>query len=325
VAKLSAADIEGLYRDPGVIQGVVDYLADIQQQPRVAPGKSFRAWFREETHPSAAILPPRKGYTHFVYYDHNECDQHGRKVKAKSLPEVYFRILNNYWPDTLPNSTYLMWAVRLLVDSGVLPSTAAHLQPLPETAPPVAHRAYAGLQLLAQVRALLARPADDLDEDMPYSERFCATWTQLSARASHIGVMWLLSKGYMLFTRLKNGLAFYVHGTKRLIQRLLSAPLATNQRDAIATNQAAYEAVQAEPAPMRRPGQRSAQPQAQTACSHRGQPDFWEEKGLCGRCLLERARRTVAERKRLYGSPPLVELAPARASDAGEGRRYGEL
>jgi hypothetical protein len=316
-AKLSAADIEGLYRDPVVIQRVVNYLADLQQKPRVVAGKSFRAWFREETHPSAAILPPGKGYEHFVYFDHNEFDEHGMKVHAKSLPEVYFRILNTYWPGTLPRSTYLMWAVRLLVDSGVLQTSTTYFPPLPESAPQEAQRAYAGFQLLTQVRALLTRPADDQGEDRPYTESFCATWTQLSERAAHVGIMWILSKGYMLYTRLRKRMAFYVHGTKRLIQRLISAPIATNQRDAIATNQAAYEAVQAEPSPVRRPGQRSAQPRVQAACPHLGQLDYWEEHGTCGMCLVERAQRRLEEKQRLYRAPPLVELAPAQPSRRG--------
>jgi hypothetical protein len=149
--------------------------------------------------------------------------------------------------------------------------------------------------------------------------------------------MWVVSKGFLLVKRLVERLAYYVHGTKRLITKLLHAPIATKQASAIKSNREAQEALkgedggfaayigqatanlaaqhalQGEAAPLRRRAQHAAAETPQ-ACPTCGRDGFKPVGDGCEYCqILEPLQARLDAKKRLYGSPRLVDLPPPKA------------
>jgi len=308
--KLTGRAVADLLREHAPL--CIGYLAGLLDRPAPQLGESFLAWFRAEGKPSAAFLRPTATHPHVLYFDHGDRNEADQPRKGQTLPSVYYRVINGAWPGTLKPATYLAWSVRLLLDSGVLQVPDGHFPPLPGDAPPEAAQAYRGFQTLWRVHALL--PAEH--DDQPYSESFCAAWIHVSARTAHRALMWLLSRGYLLVHRCKERLYYFLKGTKRLIARLGAGRIATNQQDAVVLNTAAQTAVQSEPVVPRRPGQRDAtdQPQVCPACDKDGFAPVGEGCEWCVLLLPLQAR--LEAKKRLYGSPPVVELPRVRGGAA---------
>jgi hypothetical protein len=282
LGRLTATQIADVLADPALVPTCLAYLAKVHGRQPPVLGKSFLAWFREEQHASAVFMPPSAEHPNVLYYDFGAIDEHGIPERGQTLPAVLYRLVNGVWPGTLPKTTYLMWAARLVVESGAVKAVGSHFPALPKDAPPAVVRVYRGAEVLERARSILVRAPDEDPDDIPYTESFCARWVGISERAAHDGLMWLWSRGYVLFRRWRKKLAFFVRGTKRLIARLRHAPIATSQQEAIRVNEQAQAAVALEAAPRRRPGQRE-----DPGCAHGEQ--------LCEHCAQARLEAKRAQ------------------------------
>jgi hypothetical protein len=217
---------------------------------------------------------------------------------------------------------FLLWGLRLLDATGLRRRRELGAPTLPPAAPKDAHTLW---QVILDVRCYRSA-TEDARAPMPLSYRFLRDWSVTiqawsvdrlrKAYGWLVGHAWLRPAG--AYGSGRRRLRLWTLGERSLRRARREAPIASTLEANVASVEATAQALPDDSAQVHTLDE-------PRACAHRGQPDFWEEKGRCGRCIVERALRIVAERKRLYGSPPLVELAPARASDAGEGRRYGEL
>jgi hypothetical protein len=326
VENQSAAQLDTLSQDPAIVERALAYLAELAHRPPPVLGKNVLAWFREEQKPSAVFMAPSAEHPHINYFDHGALDPHGRPDKAQSLVAVYFRILNGRWPDTLDKSTYLVWQARLLIDCGAVQGRDGHFQPLPAEAPPVVVRVYMGAQVLARARSLLT-PQDG--DAMPYTDNFCAAWCGLSPKRAHRGLMWLWSRGHFLFTQLRKHIAYFIAGTKRLIARLRHAPIATSRHEAIRANEQAQHAIARDLSSLTTdvtarygdvppdvppvPTIAEILIEDPQACPQCGTEGFTRVSEGCEWCvLLLPAQARLKEKKRLFGSPPLVDLPRIR-------------
>jgi len=84
------------------------------------------------------------------------------------------------------------WAIRLLIEGGVVEPAQVPHRPLESDAPKSASRVYAGFLELLSCKWLYTK-----DAPTPFSWRFAAAWCGMGERQAGEGMSWLLSHGYI--------------------------------------------------------------------------------------------------------------------------------
>jgi hypothetical protein len=249
--------IRELFADEAVVR---QCLSACGIAPDVVIARSFRCPLHgPDHHPSAAILPPTKEHPTYLFSCHHG---HQSAPRGVSLPELYYLTVTGHRAGTLPKSSFLVWAVRLLVKAGVLQPPPLHAPKLWPGAPAEAETVYGGFVELLQVRSLLT------GRHAPFAWKFALQWLghALTEHALSKAMRWLLSKGYLLKAGVESGLQLFRLGGYLFRKRLRAAPVPSTQAavlEAVAPAVAAYGGA---PAPLRRTGQGEAEEEHGTDC-----------------------------------------------------------
>jgi hypothetical protein len=183
---------------------------------------------------SACILPPIKKNHVFVY-----ADFHSSPPKNFFLPEVY--MMQKYHERNIPvpkkvnKPEFTIWAMRLLVDAGILIPYPINAPRLPMDAPQHIKQMYEGFLLLLSIRWLY-----DKHVPAPFAWNFGKVWCDVSHRQMAEAFKWLLGKGYLIKKQdyscpgrgKKVGL--FLPGTKELVEErrehAQKTPILLNQK-----------------------------------------------------------------------------------------------
>lgn len=147
-----------------------------------------------DTRPSASVYRNDSGnfvYRSFRLSTESEHEQffHLQDVYA-SL--VTGRVQRNERPGGKASPSVATWALRLLVDAGVIAPAKVRHRRLSQDAPEAARTAYHGFLKLLGCKWL-----HSAGEASPYTWRFCSDWTGLSEWDAKAGIYWLLENGYL--------------------------------------------------------------------------------------------------------------------------------
>ena len=212
---LTGADVLAFFSQELVIQKVLRVLG----LGEVEIGEKFHCVLHPEERASAGILRPASAGDPFMYMDFHEREE-GRQ--AYPLPLVYFRLLQG--PEAVPvkrlnKPTFLVWALRLLRDAGVIKGVKIEAPRLPDNVKASVRRVYDGfLDLLSLKRLVEVEPT-------PYTWTFAASWVGLSKHSVSSAWRWLLGSGYARFVKyFKDAggekLMLFLPGTRSWIRRL---------------------------------------------------------------------------------------------------------
>lgn len=149
--------------------------------------KSFRCVLpgHEERNPSAELLLNRNGM--FIYHDWHK--RSGSKNEWMTLPEVYASRINGRVV-RLRRTKWRVWAVRLLVDAGILAAAPVKTPDLPVSPDPNVQRVWDGFIRLLACKGLLF-PPDGLTTT--YTWNFVAEWCGISWREGRDAMAKLLA------------------------------------------------------------------------------------------------------------------------------------
>ena len=150
-------------------------------------GQSFSCVLpgHEESNPSASVYKSDTGL--YIYRDwHNKG---GKEIFF--LPEVYAAIRYKKVVE-LGKPEFTTWAIRLLVDLGLISPYPVNRKPLPKEAAPTVKKVYEGFRLLLGCKWLYSP-----GEPTPFSWRFAKAWCGVSERKAGEAIKYLLKHGYI--------------------------------------------------------------------------------------------------------------------------------
>jgi len=87
------------------------------------------------------------------------------------------------------------WAIRLLIEGGLVQGAKVAHRPLMDDAPKAARKVYAGFLQLLGCKWLYTK-----GDPSPFSWRFASAWCGMGHRQAGEGMQWLLSNGYLVQT-----------------------------------------------------------------------------------------------------------------------------
>lgn len=213
---LSGADMLSYFSQEWVIEKVLPLLG----LRGVAIGEKFHCVLHPEGRESAAILRPEVAGNPFMYMDFHEREE-GRR--AYPLPTVYRHVLRGKpggRVKRLPKPTFVVWALRLLRDAGVIKGVKIEAPRLPETVKASVRRVYEGFVDLLSLKFLLEREAS------PYTWAFVSEWVGVSREVAASALRWLIGTGYLRFIKYfgsedaGNRMQLFLLGTRSWIRRL---------------------------------------------------------------------------------------------------------
>lgn len=150
-------------------------------------GQSFKCILpgHEEDKGSASIYKSDTGL--YVYRDWHKRD--GKEIYF--LPEVFAAIHYGKVVD-LGKVEFSTWAIRLLVDLGLISPYPVNRKPLPEEVTPTVKKVYEGFCHLLGCKWLYSH-----GEPTPFSWRFAKAWCGVSERKAGEAIKYLLKHGYI--------------------------------------------------------------------------------------------------------------------------------
>ena len=151
-------------------------------------GQSFNCVLpgHEESNPSASVYKSDTGL--YIYRDwHNKG---GKEIFF--LPEVYAAIHYKKVVE-LSKPEFTTWAIRLLVDLGLISPYPVNKKPLPKEAAPTVKKVYEGFRLLLGCKWLYSP-----GEPTPFSWGFARAWCGVGRRQAGEAIKYLLKHGYIM-------------------------------------------------------------------------------------------------------------------------------
>lgn len=277
---LRGADVLSYFSDESVVKQILPLLG----LGEVEIGEKFHCVLHPEKRESASILRPETPGNPFMYMDFHERE---RDRRAFPLPQVYYHLMRGKPEEPireLPKPTFLVWALRLLRDAGVISGVKVQAPRLPETVKTSVRRVYEGFWDLLSLKYLVEKTAS------PYTWRFAEAWVGLSRKAVSGAMRWLLGAGYLRSVGYfgsdgaGNKMMLYRLGTRHLVQRLSGRGLLERggQTEIIESVDAAV--VEAEAAEQ----QAEASKAGVKPCEKCGEVRTWytfDELLLCGQCF----------------------------------------
>ena len=212
---LTGADILSFFSQEYVIQKILGVLGIGE----VEIGEKFHCVLHPEERESAAILRPAVAGDAFMYMDFHEREE-GRQ--AYPLPLVYFRLLQGREAEPvkrLNKPTFLVWALRLLRDAGIIKGVKIDAPRLPANVKASVRRVYEGFLDLLSLKFLVE------EAPSPYTWTFASAWVGLSKHSVSSAWRWLIGAGYGRFVKyFEDGggdkLMLFLPGTRSWIRRL---------------------------------------------------------------------------------------------------------
>ncbi len=215
---LSGADVLSYFAQESVIIKILPLLG----LGGIEIGEKFHCVLHPEERESASILRPEDPANPFMYMDFHERDADGRKAFA--LPLVYYWVKMQQAGMTplskLPKPTFLVWALRLLRDAGVIEGVKVDAPQLPKGVKAHVRRVYEGFWDLLSLKYLVEKEAS------PFTWGFGESWVGVSRKTVGKGMRWLLSAGFIRFVKTfgteeaGNRVQLFMLGTRQLVQRL---------------------------------------------------------------------------------------------------------
>ncbi len=263
---LKGADVLSYFSDESVVKKLLPLLG----LREIEIGEKFCCVLHPESRASASILRPEREGDPFMYMDFHEREPHRQ---AFPLPLVYYYLKRGKPGEpikALPKPTFLVWALRLLRDAGVIEGVRVAAPRLPDSAKAVVRRVYDGFRELLSLKYLIEKEAS------PYTWRFVESWVGVSKQAAGRAMRWLLGSGYIRFVKnfgseeADNRVQLFTVGTRRLIQRLSGRPMLEQggQTEII-------EAVETALATMERDEHRAAAEREPRRCARCGEAAEW--------------------------------------------------
>lgn len=109
------------------------------------------------------------------------------------LGEVYAMVCRNrQW--LLSPAQSALWAIRLLIDSGVVLSLKPEIRELPDECIPFAREVWAAWSKLLECKAMRGNP----NEPSSFTADFLRDWWGLDAEKAEVAIGWLRQNGYLV-------------------------------------------------------------------------------------------------------------------------------
>lgn len=171
-------------------------------RPRRAPGHL-------EANPSASFGQNAAGA--WVYRDWHARTvlNDGRRLHVLTLPEVRAAQVSGVVRQ-LRGPELATWALRLLVEAGVMQPTKVDMPPLPSWVATSIHRTYEGFRLLLACRWLYTHGAP-----APFTWDFAQAWTGLSRKEVGAAILHLRHEGILRFVGQHQRANLYLPGEGR--------------------------------------------------------------------------------------------------------------
>jgi hypothetical protein len=178
--------------------------------------QKFRCIIHRESDPSACIFKSAYNGGEYRYADHHSGKHEGTETTLTcSLITVYFAKKTGLPLTTRLNApSYVTWALRLLIEAGVLPPHIIKAPRLKGETTFYEQVVYEGFQSLLAAKWLYERAST------PFTHTFAAQWCHISPEHAAMAICGLLRKGYIMGTGdfAKNA-AMFTLGTRSLINR----------------------------------------------------------------------------------------------------------
>ncbi|PON12941.1 hypothetical protein C2W62_36970 [Candidatus Entotheonella serta] len=218
---LKGADVLSYFSQESVVKKILPLLG----LGEVEIGEKFRCVLHPEARASASILRPEREGDLYMYIDFHEREP-GRQ--AFPLPLVYYYVKRGKRDEPikpLPKPMFLVWALRLLRDAGVIDWVRVTMPSLPENAKASVRKVYEGFGELLSLKFLVERASS------PYTWNFIESWVGVSKKVSGRAMRWLLGAGFIRFVKdfgsdeANNRVQLFTMGTRRLVERLSGRPM----------------------------------------------------------------------------------------------------